>query len=760
MREIKQLFTCKQILQENNIPIDNKCPFHDDNKESFSIFNTKEGYEMYKCHAECEKSQGSGDSIKLLSIIKGISYNEAYKELESRIKNKPIHNDNYKIYSYYNKKIQEVIRYKKPSTKDGNLHPFYCRLATKEEIKQGHAKNSPQRKVFDIVKEKNLAWVACDVDFRKVMPYGYERIIHIKNKQFFFLTEGEKDADSILKLDYKATNGISGASNNIGAKEIELIRQAKPESVVICMDYDKAGFKYAKKTYQTLKENSIRNIFILTLPYNFTEKNGKDISDFIQEKKIKKIDFINHILTNIEKITKKTLTKLISKYNHDTNAIKENYFEFTDYGNALRYAFHFGENIKYSPLNMKWYFYNGYKWEEDALQKHKRAYKNFLNLIKEDKYHSEEDKENWHKYCQKANSVSSLFKLLQNTLIFDNSVFDKKRKVVNTPTNTLVFNLSKLIVKENDKQDLITQATNVSYSKHSTCPTWEESLNLYFDGNKNKIECLQVYLGYSMLAYTNEKKLMIIQGDSDTGKSTILNVIGAVMEDYFIKVDFKLIGKFSETIRNEYESDIIKKRLVRISELPYDNVPLNEGKLKDYTGDIDTYTIRRIYQQAKIDKFYSKFIIDTNCLPLIKDDNLWGRIILLKLKNPITNKDLRIKTKLLEESEGILNWIIEGTKKYLYKYKKLFIPEEVKEDKLEWQEESDIISNFSDERIKQVENSKVTRKDLYKHYTLYCNEINQQPLTRILFIKNFNKRNNTIQASNGKERYYLHIKLI
>lgn len=52
-----------------------KCPFHDDQHNSFSIWQTDKGFWFWKCHAGC----GAGDEITLLEKLDGVSNKEAIK---------------------------------------------------------------------------------------------------------------------------------------------------------------------------------------------------------------------------------------------------------------------------------------------------------------------------------------------------------------------------------------------------------------------------------------------------------------------------------------------------------------------------------------------------------------------------------------------------------------------------------------------------------------------------------------------------------
>ena len=54
------------------------CPFHDDRRNSFSIWRNEAGRWLWKCHAGC----GKGDEITFLQKLKTISNSEAIREFK------------------------------------------------------------------------------------------------------------------------------------------------------------------------------------------------------------------------------------------------------------------------------------------------------------------------------------------------------------------------------------------------------------------------------------------------------------------------------------------------------------------------------------------------------------------------------------------------------------------------------------------------------------------------------------------------------
>ncbi len=124
--------------------------------------------------------------------------------------------------------------------------------------------------------------------------------IVIKDNDTYILTEGEKDAISIINIEAAATT-LGGATNRWDNHK-EFLRD---KIVYIWFDNNEAGYLNAMKRYREL-EDITKNIYIV-LFFNIDSKLPLkyDVSDFIKDNKIdnyeqlmNKIDYSSHNLTN------------------------------------------------------------------------------------------------------------------------------------------------------------------------------------------------------------------------------------------------------------------------------------------------------------------------------------------------------------------------------------------------------------------------------------------------------------------------------
>jgi putative DNA primase/helicase len=218
-------------------------------------------------------------------------------------------------------------------------------------------------------------------------------------------------------------------------------------------------------------------------------------------------------------------------------------------------------------------------------------------------------------------------------------------------------------------------------------------------------------IGYSILGVPKEEKVFYFCGKGRNGKGTFLQTIQ------------KILGPLSKTFPSEM---LMQQRNPPSSSSPspelanFEGIRLaifseiNEGgridsaKVKNLSGR-DVITCRRLFSNVdlQIDPTHT-LILQTNYKPKAssEDHALWARNVLVPFrasfnKHPEKKKDElqineNLKEELLEESEGILRWIVEGC----LEYQKigLEIPKSVLEETESYRKENDGIHCFLEER--------------------------------------------------------------
>jgi putative DNA primase/helicase len=161
---------------------------------------------------------------------------------------------------------------------------------------------------------------------------------------------------------------------------------------------------------------------------------------------------------------------------------------------------------------------------------------------------------------------------------------------------------------------------------------------------------------------------------------------------------------------------------------------LSESLIKQITGN-DRMTARFLYGEFFTFLPTFKVFMATNHKPTISgtDHGIWRRIRIIPFTTTIAeeNRDLHLSEKLLEESSGILNWLITGAKRW--KTERLTLPPEVIEATDEYRNEMDIIGNFIKDRCDQKPGVQIRARELFKCYQEWCEDNNEHACSERFF---------------------------
>jgi putative DNA primase/helicase len=161
---------------------------------------------------------------------------------------------------------------------------------------------------------------------------------------------------------------------------------------------------------------------------------------------------------------------------------------------------------------------------------------------------------------------------------------------------------------------------------------------------------------------------------------------------------------------------------------------LSEPLIKQITGN-DRITARFLYGE------YFNFIptfkiwMATNHKPVIKgtDHGIWRRIKLIPFTTRIEeeNQDKHLEQKLIQEGSGILNWLLEGARRW--SKEGLKAPRIVINATDEYRAEMDVIGDFIRERCEQKPGIYIRARELFKCYQDWCDENNERACSERFF---------------------------
>lgn len=427
-----------------------------------------------------------------------------------------------------------------------------------------------------------------------------------------------------------------------------------------------------------------------------------------------------------------------------------------DTGNAQRMYDLCGDVMRYCYTDRRWLSYQDGKWQYDAkggvfvwADRVLESMKSELKLWAEHEGGAMfEDYKKHMKKTRSNNSKKAMVKELEHLVAVSPNELDADRLLVNVQNG--VLNLRDFSVTEHKPDFLMTRMLGTSMSESPKRPEkWLAFLNQIFSGDKELIRYIQKALGYSLSGDTSEQCAFFLYGTGRNGKSTFLEVVRKIMGDYATNIQPESIMVKSST--NNANSDIARLKGARLvtSAEPNEGMRLNEGLLKQLTGD-DMITARKLYGDEFEFRPEFKLWMATNHKPIIRgtDLGIWRRIHIIPFSVTISESaiDKYLPFKLMQELPDILAWIVEGYK--LWKMEGLRKPKVIADAVEEYRNEMDVISAFlASDYV--VQGGEVKAQTLYAVYCQWAAECNEYKMPSRKFGLEISKRYNKVHKMTG-----------
>ena len=416
--------------------------------------------------------------------------------------------------------------------------------------------------------------------------------------------------------------------------------------------------------------------------------------------------------------------------------LKPEKMEKSDKGNALLFSQIFGEELKYHAQYKKWMYFDGKRWCVDSGNFKVEHYAKVLTdcLLKYVLTIKDTDvQSSLLKHVAKLGDFHKrniMIRDAQESLGVTGDQFDLYPTLLNLQNG--VLDLETFELTKNEPSLLLSKICNVTYDETADCPKWKEFIREVMQDDQDKIEYLQMILGYTLTGLTEQEAFWILYGATTrNGKSTLIETISYLLgEDQGYSVNMNpetLAQKKKDSSRTSGDIARLKgARLVICSEPPK-RMLFDIGLVKTLTGR-DTITARQIYQEEIQFKPEFKLVMNTNYLPVVQDNSLFtsGRVNVITFDRHFESheQDKQLKGKLREKKElsGILNWLLEGLKKYNELKGNIEPPQAVKEATKAYEQDSDKIGQFINDCLKPIKGINSSLKEVYEVYEEWCND--------------------------------------
>jgi len=381
---------------------------------------------------------------------------------------------------------------------------------------------------------------------------------------------------------------------------------------------------------------------------------------------------------------------------------------FHDAGNAERLEAIHGRDLRYCYEFRKWLIFDGQRWVRDTHGiAEKWAKETIVSFLKQAVATENESAEKFARGSLNVNRINGMLFLARCELPIASEDLDAHPYLLNCLNGTLDLKTGEL--REHQREDYLTKLVHFEYKPQAECPRFKEFLYEIMGSSSDSseaeleridqlVEYLQKAFGSACTGDTSEKKVFCFFGGGDNGKTTLLEAIRHVIAEYShqVLIDSLMARTMQQTNASMADlADLRGARFVTTSEGERGQ-RLAEARLKYLTAGMGEIKTCRKYENPIKFPATHKLFIDSNYKPRVRgtDDAIWSRLkpIPFTVTIPRERIDRSLLTKLKDEGEGILAWLIEGYQKW--QREGLSDPKEVNASAEGWQEENNPLRDF------------------------------------------------------------------
>ena len=324
----------------------------------------------------------------------------------------------------------------------------------------------------------------------------------------------------------------------------------------------------------------------------------------------------------------------------------------------------------------------------------------------------------------------------------DINLFDAQEDYLNTPGGT--YDLAKGVngMMPHKATDLLTKITNCAPGDEGR-QLWEDALKLFFCGDQDLIDYVQMTVGMAAVGKVYVEALIIAYGEGRNGKSTFWNTISRVLGTYSgaMSAD-SLTANCRRNVKPEI-AELKGKRLIIAAELE-EGTRLSTSILKQLCSTDQIRGEKKFKDPFDFTPSHTA-VLYTNHLPKVSasDDGTWRRLIVIPFHAKIEgSSDIKNYADYLFNNAGpaVMSWIIEGAKKVIEREFKIEPPKVVANAIAEYRGMNDWLSHFLEDCCVTGDGLEQKSGDLYQEYRAYCLRTGEYARNNADFIAEIEKR--------------------
>jgi len=329
--------------------------------------------------------------------------------------------------------------------------------------------------------------------------------------------------------------------------------------------------------------------------------------------------------------------------------------EFADDALALRFAYNYGNALRYVALWGRWMHWDGAVWRRDETLGVYDLVRRQCRVASSEAQHP-----TLQTKLASGNTVASVEKMARSDrrLAAKADQWDSDPWLLNTPGGIVDLRTGEMGPHRSDAH--MTKSTAVSPG--GGCPMWLEFLDRITAHNLLLRDYLKRVGGYCLTGVTNEHAMFFGYGVGRNGKGTFINTFADILADYAMNADSDTFTASGAGKHLTVLARLQGARLV-VSQETEEGVPWAEARIKACTGG-DKITANFMRQDPFEYTPQFKLFITGNHKPGLAsvDEAIKGRFNLIPftVTIPPSERDPGLSEKLKSEWPGILAWAIEG----------------------------------------------------------------------------------------------------
>jgi len=434
----------------------------------------------------------------------------------------------------------------------------------------------------------------------------------------------------------------------------------------------------------------------------------------------------------------------------------------SDYTNALAFVRDHQQDVRYCEAWKKWLLWTGTHWSYRAQGPiYQKAKHTIRQLLRAAATLPDDECAAWMVHIKRSLSTAAIEAMVRSAqnepeMPIEHTALD--RHATRLSCTNVTLDLVTGETSPHARADFLTECLSVPYQPKATCPRWKAFLWQIFGGTdpeapttgldeahlaarqaadaraQSLVEFLQRLCGLCLTGDVSEQNLYVFYGTGANGKSTLLGVLLALLDNYGMKAAPELLMASRDHDRHPTErADLFGKRLVAAIETEQGR-RLNETLVKELTGG-DTIRARRMREDFWEFRPTHKIILATNHKPQIRgtDHAIWRRVKLVPftVTIPDDKQDPTLPAQLLKELPGILTWCVEGCLDW--QEHGLRIPAAVLDATETYRQEQDVFEEFLATECFRHPTAVCTSGDLYAAYEGWCKRNDIDALSKRAF---------------------------